>query len=379
VRALLLLVLLLPVLASAAASPNQRQAKEAELLQLRERISALRKELDQVRTRYDALRNELRDVEAAIAKNTQTLQKVDAELTQKTRHLAELREQQDKLMANITRQRGYLSQQIRAAHALGRQEYLKLLLNQENPATLGRALAYYDYLNRSRAERIGTAQTTLQNLAEVQQGIEDAQQRLIELRNAQRLQHADLKKSRASRSDLLAELERELSSKDQRLKAMLSDEKALEKLILALTQALEDIPPELDQQLSFAQLRGKLPWPVKGKITASYGSQRLGSLRWQGVMLTANEGQPVHAVAGGRVAFADWMRGFGYLLILDHGNGYMSLYGNNQSLHKDVGDWVRAGEVLASSGSSGGSNRSGVYFEIRYKGKPQDPVRWCRR
>ncbi|GAB4298618.1 MAG: peptidoglycan DD-metalloendopeptidase family protein [Thiohalomonadaceae bacterium] len=388
-RALAPLLLLVPALALAAGTIQRdsdpatrtatRQSKEAELLQLRERIASLRGELNKVRTRYDALREELRGVEEAVARLSQELRDLDDRLATQSRRLSALQKRRADLEGSIAQQRRYLEQQIRAAYAMGRQEYLKILLNQEDPATLGRALTYYDYLNRARSERIAALLETVRQLEGVRREIEAETLRLGQLREQQRLRKAELENNQTARNGLLTELEQELNSKDRRLKGLLADEKELEQLILALAQALEDIPAEPGNHKPFAQMRGKLPWPVRGRIVESYGSERLGSLRWQGVVLSAKEGLPVRAVSHGRVAFADWLRGYGYLLILDHGDGYMSLYGNNQSLHKDVGDWVSAGETIASIGSSGGNERSGVYFEIRHDGKPQDPTRWCRR
>lgn len=387
--AALLLVLLLPALALASGTIQRsgsgpersatRHVKEAELLQLRERIAALRGELNKVRNRYDSLREELRGVEQAVARISQELRDLDDRLVAQSRRLGALQKRRSDLEASIAQQRRYLEQQIRAAYAMGRQEYLKILLNQEDPATLGRALTYYDYLNRARSERITSLLSTVQQLEQVQHDIEAETMQLERLREQQRLRKVELEKNQMARGELLAELEQELNSKDRRLNGLLADEKELESLILALAQALEDIPAEPGNQRPFGQMRGKLPWPVRGRIVESFGSTRLGSLRWQGVVIGAKDGLPVRAVSHGRVAYADWLRGYGYLLILDHGDGYMSLYGHNQSLHKDVGDWVTAGETIASIGSSGGNERSGVYFEIRHDGKPQDPTRWCRR
>ena len=387
--AALLLFLLLPALALASGTIQRsgsvpersatRHAKEAELLQLRERIASLRGELSKVRNRYDSLREELRGVEQAVARISQELRDLDDRLVAQSRRLGALQKRRSDLEASIAQQRRYLEQQIRAAYAMGRQEYLKILLNQEDPATLGRALTYYDYLNRARSERITSLLGTVQQLEQVQHEIEAETVQLERLREQQRLRKVELEKNQTTRGALLAELEQELNSKDRRLKGLLADEKELESLILALAQALEDIPAEPGNHKPFAQMRGKLPWPVRGRIVERFGSERLGSLRWQGVVLSAKEGLPVRAVSHGRVAYADWLRGYGYLLILDHGDGYMSLYGHNQSLHKDVGDWVTAGETIASIGSSGGNERSGVYFEIRRDGKPQDPTRWCRK
>jgi len=381
------LCLLLPGLVMAAGTIKRdtstersatRQAREAELLQLRERISALRGELNKVRTRYDGLREELRSVEQAVSRISRALGELDDRLAQQARRLGALQKRRTELEGSIAQQRRYLEQQIRAAYAMGRQEYLKILLNQEDPATLGRALTYYDYLNRARSERITDLLGTVQQLEGVRREIETETARLGQLREQQRQQKVELEKTQASRGELLAQLEQELNSKDRRLKGLLADEKELESLILALAQALEDIPAEPGNHRPFAQMRGKLSWPVRGRLLERFGNTRLGSLRWQGVIIGAKEGLPVRAVSHGRIAFADWLRGYGYLLIIDHGDGFMSLYGHNQTLHKDVGDWVSAGDTIASIGSSGGNDRSGLYFEIRRNGKPLNPAQWCR-
>ncbi|PKM43635.1 MAG: hypothetical protein CVV05_12225 [Gammaproteobacteria bacterium HGW-Gammaproteobacteria-1] len=387
VAGLAALCLLLPALATAAGTIQRdapversikRQAKEAELLQLRERIANLRGELNKVRTRYDGLREELRGVEQAVSRISDELRGLDDRLAEQSRRLGALQKRRQDLEGSIAQQRRYLEQQIRAAYAMGRQEYLKILLNQEDPATLGRALTYYDYLNRARSERITALLDTVRQLEGVRRDIEAETTRLGQLREQQRLRKVELERNQEARGELLAQMEQELNSKDRRLKGLLNDEKELESLILALAQALEDIPAEPGNHRPFAQMRGKLPWPARGRIVERFGSTRLGSLQWQGVVIGAKEGLPVRAVSHGRVAFADWMRGYGYLLIIDHGGGYMSLYGHNQSLHKDVGDWVSAGDTIATIGSSGGNDRSGLYFEIRRDGKPQNPSRWCR-
>ncbi len=387
VAGLAALCLLLPALALSAGTIQRdapaersvkRQAKEAELLQLRERIASLRGELNKVRTRYDSLREELRGVEQAVSRISDELRGLDDRLAEQARRLGALQKRRQDLEGSIAQQRRYLEQQIRAAYAMGRQEYLKILLNQEDPATLGRALTYYDYLNRARSERITALLDTVRQLEGVRRDIEAETTRLGQLREQQRLRKVELERNREARGKLLAQMEQELNSKDRRLKGLLNDEKELESLILALAQALEDIPAEPGNHRPFGQMRGKLPWPARGRIVERFGSTRLGSLQWQGVVIGAKEGLPVRAVSHGRVAFADWMRGYGYLLIIDHGGGYMSLYGHNQSLHKDVGDWVSAGDTIATIGSSGGNDRSGLYFEIRRDGKPQNPSRWCR-
>ena len=188
-----------------------------------------------------------------------------------------------------------------------------------------------------------------------------------------------MKTSQDQRRELVAKLTAELQDQGRQLARLQSDERELNALIKGLEQALADIPVEHPQQMQFAALRGRLPWPASGRIVSRFGTPRLGGLFWDGVMISAPEGREVRAVHHGRVAFADWLRGLGLLMIVDHGDGYMTLYGHNQSLFKEVGDWVEADEAIALVGSSGGRERAGVYFGVRFKGRPVDPAKWCRR
>jgi len=379
-HALLLVPLLALVLGANPASASERAAKEAELKQLRERISALQHKLQQVRGRYDELRNELRKTERRIGKLNNTLRDLKLELARRNQRLDSLRGREHELRQTVLQQQDYLAGQVRAAYAMGRQEYLKILLNQESPSTVGRVVTYYDYLNKARSERITSLGKTINELERVRNEVEAETRRLSELREQRRKEKQSLEQSRSRRERVVAQLKKEINSQDKRLAGMHQDEKQLKDLIRALADALADIPEEPGNRKPFGTLKGKLKWPAKGPLLVSYGSQRkLGKLRWQGVMIGAQQGQEVHAISRGRVAFADWLRGYGLLIIIDHGDGYMSLYGHNQSLYKETGDWVEAGEAIASVGDSGGVDRVGLYFEIRKNGHPTDPVRWCRR
>jgi len=374
--ALLLALLLL----AAPALGGERQAKEAELKQLRQHIAALQQELETVRGRYDSLRGELRRTERKIGTISRKLKELVDELRQQQEKLAELQRRERTLQQSVAEQRHHLSGQIRAAYAMGRQEYLKILLNQESPATVGRMITYYDYLNQARSERIQQLNKTLNDLEQVRAEVEAETARLRALRDERAAEKKALDASRREREQVIGKLRTEIKDKDQRLGGMMRDEEDLKSLINALSEALEDIPAEAGNRKPFGNLKGKLKWPARGPLVVRYGSPRkLGKLIWQGVMIGADAGQEVRAVSYGRVAFADWLRGYGLLIIIDHGDGYMSLYGHNQSLYRETGDWVEPGEVIATVGDSGGQEQTGLYFEIRKDGKPSDPVRWCRR
>lgn len=362
------------------AHASERLAKEAELKQLREHIAALQQELESVRGRYDSIRIELRKTERKIGDTSRKLKEVNTKLRKQVAKLGELRVREGKLRQSVAVQRQHLGSQIRASYAMGRQEYLKILLNQENPATVGRVITYYDYLNKARSERIHNLNKTLSELEQVREEVEAETKRLTALRDERRQQRDALTASRRVREQIIGKLRAEISDKDKRLNGMLHDEEELKSLLDALSAALEDIPAEPGNRKPFGKLKGKLKWPTKGPLVVSYGSPRkLGKLTWQGVMIGASTGQEVHAVSYGRVAFADWLRGYGLLIIIDHGDGYMSLYGHNQSLYRETGDWVEPGELIATVGDSGGQEKPGLYFEIRKNGKPSDPVRWCQR
>ncbi len=375
-----LLLSLLCCLAAPLEAASKMQSRHAELERLRARIATLQGELDVDRGRYDGLIKELRRVERRIGRIGRSITKLKGQLGEQEKKLAKLQARRGELQQSITLQQRYLAGQIRAAYAMGRQEYFKILLNQEDPSAVGRTLTYYDYLNKARSERIKTLNSTIDELEQVRRELNSESERLRQLQQKREQEKQKIEASREERKRVVASLKREIQSKDQQLNGLMADEKELKSLLQALTEALEDIPAEPGDHQPFARLRGKLKWPTTGARLISYGSPRnVGKLRWQGVVIAAKEGQEVQAVSHGRVAFADWLRGYGLLLIIDHGDGYMSLYGHNHSLYREVGDWVEKGDSIAAVGNSGGIDQSALYFEIRKDGKPTDPVRWCRR
>jgi septal ring factor EnvC (AmiA/AmiB activator) len=374
------MVLAALLLAPFPAAASDRSVKEAELARLKAHIGALRQELNRARGRYDEIRAELQAVEERIGSVTRELHRLDGRLREQLLKLRGLEQRQTELGHTVSLQRGHLADQVRAAYATGRQEFIKILLNQEQPGEVGRMLTYYDYINRARSERIAALLDSLRELERVQNAIADETRELDALRQREATERERLDATRQERKTVLVALDAEISDKGERLKHMLADERELEALIKALAEALADIPPEAGRFQPFNKLRGQLEWPVKGRRLAAFGGPRGGSdLRWQGVLIGGKAGAPVRAVAGGRVAFADWLRGYGLLLIIDHDDGYMTLYGHNESLYKETGDWVETGEVIAALGNSGGHEREALYFEIRHNGRPADPVRWCRR
>lgn len=368
---LLALWLLAP---AALAAPSQ-----AELEQLRQRIGVLQAELTQARGEQDRERQRLREVETQIGNLHRNRARIERELATQSKRLAGLERDYAAQERAIAGQRQALAAQVRAAYGMGRQEQLKIVLNQEDPSRLGRMLGYYGYFNRARLERIQAIDAAQQRLRAVEAEVLAEQERLVELQARHQASAAALADERAAREELLATLAGRIESQDRELARSRADEERLVKLLGSLQQALDDLTDTKAQRQPFAGQRGKLAWPARGSFTARYGRSRgVGGLRWQGVVIGAEEGGEVRAVSHGRVAFADWLRGYGLLVILDHGDGYMSLYGYNQALNKEVGDWVEGGEPIASVGRSGGNAQAGLYFEIRHRGRPVDPERWCR-
>ncbi len=371
-------VLALAILCPAYAADTHHD--EERLQKLRARIETLQENLNETRGRRDSVREEVRDLERRIGTLLNNLRQIDASLRTNEKKLAGLKTRAANEHGNLEIQRQQLGRQIYTAYVTGREEYPKMLLNQQSPASVARVLTYYQYLNQERTERITAIESTLGRLDALEQEIHQQSRDLEALRASQHEQKTELETSRARRGELLASLNREVHGRSQEIERLLADEKRLEQLIEELKTVLpETAPPPSGAEARFARWRGRLPLPTRGRILARYGAQKnVGNLKWRGLFIAGREGQDVISVYRGRVVFADWLRGFGLLLILDHGDGYMSLYGHNQSLHKAVGDWVEAGEVIASLGNTGDVGQPGLYFEIRQNGEPHDPLIWCK-
>jgi septal ring factor EnvC (AmiA/AmiB activator) len=258
----------------------------------------------------------------------------------------------------------------------GREELFKLLLSQESPATLGRMLVYFDYYNRARTEQIAAVSAELAKLDELESATAHAEEQLAALEAKQASELKALERSRDDRRAAVAKLDAEIRDANAAASKLRNEERRLSEVVKRLAELSSDFP--VDNEQPFARSKGKLAWPVQGRLAGDYGQPRGagGPVKWTGVLLEANAGTPVKAVYHGRVAFADWLQGLGLLVIVDHGGGYMSLYGHNEVLLKESGDWVEPGETIAQVGDSGGQARPGLYFEIRYNGEPVNPHPW---
>ena len=302
------------------------------------------------------MQKELKENEIAAADALLILGDIEQQIKTGGNHLLDLGKKKDIYQDSLAREREHLVYQIRSAYKIGRNDYLKLLFNQEDPALVGRVLTYYDYQNRTRVNRMNEIARQLAALDQIEQTIRHEAETLQQLKNRQTEIIDQFNTSRTSRKEIIERLHFYIEEQGLQLSLLQENERELERLLLQLRdektdtiEIYEDIPP-------FNSLKGKLKWPVPGPITKRFGSTKKGGkLRWQGVIVSTDTGTDVHAVGSGKVVFADWFRNLGLLIILDHGDGYMSLYGHNQSLAKNTGDWVLAEEMIASVGDSGGT------------------------
>ena len=347
-----------------------------EIQALEDGIEAYRKDLETTQDQAGELESDLEDNEKQQNALIQRVRELEGDLDFTRRELRRLQNRESHLLASSAEQRHYLSQQIRAAYRLGNQEYFKVLLNQQDPDEIARMLAYYDYLNTARASQIGGYRETLAELTTVTRAVEDRSLALVDMRNDLELEQQLLLESRTRREKTLAQLRVSITTAGSEIARRERNRSQLESLLARIESGFGGLGAS---DAPFRTLHGSLPMPVIGKVVNRFGSRRAaGKLRWNGIFIAADQGDPVRAIHYGRVVFSDWLRGFGLLLIISHGEGYMSLYGHNEVLLRKTGDWVTAGEAVAAVGRTGGADRDGLYFEIRSSGKPTDPQRWCR-
>lgn len=352
------------------------QNRQLDLIQ--SRIQAVLDNLESKQQEQGGLERQLRAVEKSLGVTIREMRKLDNRLDRSRRKLADLETRRESLDAKLTEQRRKLAAQLRSAYLAGNQAQLKLLLNQQDPSVLARILKYYEYLNRARLNTIDETQTVLNSLREVEARISTSTAELEQLRLQRERERGALAEQRRNRQTVLEKLQREISEHRRSVAQLRRDESRVRELIASLSGIFADIPANAQNSLPFERLKGRLPWPLQGNVLNNFGESRSGSdLVWQGLRIGAARGSEVRAVSHGRVAFADWLPGFGLLLIIDHGHGYISLYGHNEALYKEAGNWVQEGEVVATVGDSGGEQQAVLYFEIRYEGKPVDPKKWC--
>ena len=371
----LALGLWLATLALPAAQPD-RARTEANLRSLKERIERIQRQVQGDAAEKDRLTRDLRAAEQLVSKAQGELGKVRSQRSETSAERERLQKERGQRVAERDRTQGDLAAQLRSAYMMGRNEPLKMLLNQRSPAQFQRNLTYYGYFGRDRASKINLITQNIAEIDELARQIEEQDNELeqLEIQRQRRVQELD--KARKQRGRVLASLTAESRNRGAQLKRLQQQQQQLEKLLAELRRATEATP--FDPNDPFAKLRGRLSWPVAGKVELGYGDTIAGGLRSNGIEIAADRGANVRAVHEGRVIFADWLSGRGLLIILDHGNGYLSLYGHNEQLFKQAGATVRAGEAIATAGDSGGRARPGLYFEMRRAGKPVNPSGWFK-
>ncbi|MEG5264193.1 murein hydrolase activator EnvC [Pseudomonas sp. JDS28PS106] len=424
--ALALICLLNPAFADDERAQTQKQIDAA-----RQDVAELQKVLSKLQEEKAGVQKDLKATETEMGKLEKQVEVLQKELKKTEVELQKLDGEKAGLNSARKEQQHLIAIQARAAYQGGRQEYLKLLLNQQHPEKFARTLTYYDYMSQARLAQLHRFNETLRQLAEVEKQIDLQHAQLLVQKSQFDSQTEELSKVRQERQQALARLNQDYKARDQKLQARQQDQADLAKVLKTIEETLARQAREAEEarqkaliaereaqaqrereaQASsragddepaprrpvkapgalvssagtsyggpFAEARGKLPWPIDGRLLARFGEARGDDERtkWDGVMISAAAGSQVRAVHGGRVVFADWLRGAGLLVILDHGNGYLSLYGHNQSLLKAAGDVVKAGEAISTVGNSGGQDTSALYFAIRQQGRPSDPAQWCR-
>jgi septal ring factor EnvC (AmiA/AmiB activator) len=365
-------------LGGALAIAQSARESDAKLQAVRKEIKALESRVTSQAAQRDETARTLRAAELEVASEERKLAATRAELAAQQAERRALAERATRVGGRLAAERRALARQVRASYVNGREELLKLALSQQSPASLGRMLVYFDYFNRARSERIDAVSTEVAELAELDAQTQRASTELASLEATEAAQLASLENARDERRALVAKLDAGIATSNAAIAKARADEKRLTDLVAELTQLMAGLPVDGDQP--FARLKGKLAWPVQGRLVGEYGQPREGGpVKWTGVLLEASQGTPVRAIYRGRVAFADWLPGLGLLIVLDHGAGYMSLYGHNEALLKEAGDWVSPGETIAQVGDTGGQARAGLYFEIRAQGAPVNPHEWIKK
>jgi septal ring factor EnvC (AmiA/AmiB activator) len=372
-----LLMLLAGVGSQGLAQSDEEKARE-QLQQLESDISEITEELTAANSRHNEVQEQLRTAEVELGNLQRDMAENEKALQDGAAKLEELEQQRSEHEVARDKQQARIALELKMAWQMGRQGEIKVLLNQESPQTVARSLSYYRYFFQARNSLVEQYRKTLRELEELQLQIDTTLAELKERGTTLATQQQELIAAQASRTQALEELVASISTSSAQLKQKEQDRKQLEELLRAIEAATIDLKVPENYQ-TFKSAAGQMPWPVVGKPSNQFGrSRNEGKMRWQGVTIPAKEGTVVKAIHHGRVVYADWLRGSGLLLIIDHSDGYMSLYAHNESLLREVGEWVTAGTPVSTVGNTGGREDPALYFEIRHDGKPTNPDKWCK-
>lgn len=357
---------------------EDREAVEAKLEQVRAEIAEIQSRIDESLGNRDRLLEALADAERAVGSARRAQAETDQSLSAVRGEISELESRQARLENQVGERASELAVQLVTAYRQGSESRLKMLLNQDDPRRLSRRLAYHGYLSRARLAAIEELRETVSSLERTRAELAREAERLDALLAERKRETRRLESASVQREQALAALDQRLASDREQLADLERDAAELTQLLEQLADVLADVPADVEIP-HFPELRGELSMPVAGRVLEAFGNQRSGELLWTGWLIDADTGDEVRSVAHGRVAYADWLRGYGLLLIIDHGDEYMSLYAHNEALMRDVGDWVAPGDVVALAGRSGGVSEPALYFELRKAGRPVDPAGWVTR
>ena len=362
-----------------AENPNQSDelaGKKKDLTEVDQAIQTLQKELKKIQIDKSKQVKALKESELIISRTAQRLKHLDEEIKTSETSLDELEVQQAEQRQALSENKDGIRAMMQSSYRAQRQPDIKLWLNTEDPYSLARLLTYSRYLTKAQQQQAETFINDLETLAEQSQAIEAQTAQIRQLKDSAAAEQAAQVQAQSKRKQILASLNKELKAGDKQMQQLQENRSQLTAVVKQIEKAIA-LMNQAKAQKPFDSLQSQLPWPVKGKLRDQFGSRiNNSSLKRDGVFIATEENAPVNAVQDGRVVFADWLRGFGLLIILDHGNQYLTLYGQNHSLLKETGNWVRKGEQIALTGTSGGAEESGLYFEVRHKGEPQNPANW---
>jgi septal ring factor EnvC (AmiA/AmiB activator) len=366
-------------LAPLPSGASNKADKEKELKALQAKIIQLQKTIGLKQDSKSVYVRQLKKIEISIGRVSQKISASNKQIIHKKLALKQLQKQKEKSHKQLSQENSSLAQQVYSAYTLGQQAKIKLLFSQQDANDLQRNLIYYQYFSNARVNLIKRVQENIDSLIATESVISNTKKSLEVSHQKLETQNNLLKDNSSKRKTIIVSLDHQLQQQSGALGKLQVGAKALESLINSIENILIESPEPGFDNRPFAQLRGQLAWPVKGKIKKLFGRQKqFSELRWQGVLIEAPVGRHVRAISSGRIAFADWLRGLGNIIIIDHGNSYLSLYGHNESLFRSAGEWVEAGDIIGSIGISGGQKKPSLYFEIRKKGKPQNPTQWCK-
>ncbi|MBH0050256.1 murein hydrolase activator EnvC family protein [Pseudoalteromonas sp. SWYJZ19] len=366
--------LILTSLVTASAVANEDRTKK-DLSEVQNALEQSQAEYNAQRKKIASLQKNLKSHELDIAKNAKALNMAEQSVRETKTQQKELQNKADELDKKHTQFQKVLAAQLKSAYMAGGDDYSKMLLNQEDTAKFERTLSYYNYLNKARIEQIEDLKNLQQQIAQNQEELVKTQEKLELLYDEQKRRQTALLNAQSERQANLKNLQAQLNSTKSSINYLKENQQTL-------VTTIEELEKEKTQKIELLGLnksKGKLDWPSKGKLEHTFGQRKHGGIDWKGVLIGAKEGTNINSVHNGQVVFADWLKGYGWVIVVDHGEGFMSLYGHAQTLLRDVGDMVREGETLALVGQSGGQATSGLYFEIRHKGRAVNPVKWCRR